>query len=186
MRHTSCIRPVLLSAFVLAALLSPFPGLAPAAQAATVHYGDAEGTNDSVTGNTGITNFGFPPQNTGNASDNTVNVTGGTVNILINGGYHTATDGNGDATASNNQVNIETFTGSTGTAVDGGSATTWQVRATATAHNNTVDITGGQFGVVRGSLAQSTDGPASASGNTLRPGQTHLKKVYKRRYARNS
>ena len=147
---------------------SPFPGLAPAAQAATVNYGDAEGTNDSVTGNTGITNFGFPPQNTGNASDNTVNVTGGTVNILINGGYHTATDGNGDATASNNQVNIETFTGSTGTAVDGGSATTWQVRATATAHNNTVDITGGQFGVVRGSLAQSTDGPASASGNTLR------------------
>lgn len=166
MRHTSCIRTVLLPAFVLAALLSPFLCHPPAARAATVNYGDGDGINDYVTGNTGITNSGFPPQNIDNASGNTVNVTGGTVTWGIEGGYHTVTSGS--ATANNNQVNIETFTGSIGTAVDGGLANTLQVGATATAHSNTVDITGGTFSMVRGGLATSQDGSAYASGNTLR------------------
>lgn len=168
MRHTSCIRTVLLSAFVLAALLSPFLCHPPAVQAATVNYGDGDGTNDYVTGNTGITNSGLPPQNVGNASGNTVNVTGGTVTWGIEGGYHTVTDGNGSATASNNQVNISTFTGLNSTAVNGGYAQTLHDGHTATAHSNTVDITGGTFSMVRGSLATSQDGSAYASGNTLR------------------
>lgn len=170
MRHTSSIRTVLLSAFVLAALLSPFlcHPPPPAVQAATVNYGDGDGTNDYVTGNTGITNSGLPPQNVGNASGNTVNVTGGTVTWGIEGGYHTVTDGNGSATASNNQVNISTFTGLNSTAVDGGLANTLQVGATATAHSNTVDITGGTFSKVTGGTAISNDGSAYASGNTLR------------------
>lgn len=144
------------------------PAFAPAAQAAIVNYGSTDGTHDYVTGNHGKGNGTLPAQNLGAASGNTVNVTGGAVNLLIAGGRHDVTSGNGSATASGNQVNISTFTGSPDTSVYGGYALTRETGATATADGNTVDITGGQFNGATGGLAASPDESASASGNTLR------------------
>lgn len=154
------------SLVVIVCLTFGFLALPSVSQAATVNYGSSYGANDSVTGNSGITNTGFPPDDAGGASGNIVNVTGGTVNSIIAGGRHGATTGS--ATASGNQVNIATFAGSSGTSVDGGFAQAQAAGNTATANGNTVDIAGGTFSLIRGGSASSDDGPAFASGNTVR------------------
>lgn len=145
-------------------------------QAATVNYGNGDGTNDSVAGNSSIINSGPPPQDVGNASGNTVNITGGTVNFIIAGGRHD--DTTGSAAADNNQVNIATFTGSAGLTVDGGYAQAQAPGNTATANGNTVDIAGGTFSTIHGGLASSDDGPAFASGNTVRVTGVTASSVY--------
>lgn len=135
------------------------------ADGSIINYGSSDGTNDSVTGNNGISNTGLPSSGIGGASHNIVNITGGTVNIFIAGGEHRAVTGS--VVANNNQVNVSNFAGSGDLAISGGFAQAQSPGNTATANGNTVDIVEGSYSIVRGGTASSDDGPAFASDNRV-------------------